>query len=104
MPSSGVGERVGGFIGLGLGVLNLATSPLCYTDIIDPELQDVCLGASLVVGGVGLAVGIPLLIVGYNKRADLLEWRERNGVAEHLLNTQLVVNGDGSLLIYRGSF
>lgn len=76
-PSSGVGFLISGGILTGLGVVNLATSPLCMTDLVKHKAQDECLIASLAAGGVMLAVGVPLLIVGGAKRSKFLEWQEQ---------------------------
>jgi hypothetical protein len=79
-PSSGVGLLVTGGIFTGIGGLNLLTAPLCKTSLIQQSVQDTCLDAALVVGGIGLAVGIPLFIVGANKRADYNAWRRTHPV------------------------
>lgn len=76
-PSSGVGFLVSGGVLTGLGVLNLAASPVCKTELVRENVQDQCLIASLVTGGVMLAVGIPLLVVGGAKRSKFLEWQEQ---------------------------
>lgn len=76
-PSSGVGFLVSGGVLTGLGVLNAAASPVCKTDLVREDVQDECLITSLVTGGVMLAVGIPLLIVGGAKRSKFLEWQEQ---------------------------
>ena len=58
------------------------------------------------VGGVALAVGIPLLIVGYNQRSTFNAWRAREharqGIASHLLNLNFALQRDGGLVLYRG--
>lgn len=79
-PSTGTGLLIPGGILTGIGVLNLATAPLCMTSLVDDRVEDECLVASLVVGGVMLGVGIPLLAVGASKRAKYLEWRRRSRV------------------------
>jgi hypothetical protein len=40
--------------------------------------RDVCVITSLIFGGLHVAVGVPLLIVGLNQRSDYNEWREKN--------------------------
>jgi hypothetical protein len=52
---------VGGSL-IGLGVANLATSPLCVSGGI--QHRTACLGTSIAFGGTFLAAGIPLTIVG----------------------------------------
>ena len=76
-PPSGVGFLVSGGILTGLGVLNLAASPVCKTDLVREDVQNECLIVSLATGGVMLAVGIPLLVVGGAKRSKFLEWQEQ---------------------------
>jgi hypothetical protein len=91
-PSRGTGYIITGSIFTGVGLLNFATAPLCgpLTDDGDPETTsdddaaDACFYASLVVGGVGVGVGIPLLVVGLQKRADYRRWEERNPALSRL--------------------
>ena len=77
-PSTGVGHLVTGGIFLGLGVLNLVTAPICRTDAVEKDMQDPCLFASLGVGGLFVAVGTPLLIIGTSKRRTYKEWRRQH--------------------------
>src|SRR6185437_4304317 len=75
-PSSGVGLLVAGGIFTGLGALNFATAPLCSSlTSLGSSGEQGCLDASLVLGGVFLATGIPLLIVGGVKRHAYNEWK-----------------------------
>jgi hypothetical protein len=83
-PSTGIGYLVTGGVLTGVGGLNLLTAPLCTTSLITSDLQSPCLIASLVVAGVGLAVGIPLIVVGANKRAEYNEWKKAHPVAAGL--------------------
>jgi hypothetical protein len=94
-PSTGVGHIVTGSIFVGVGALNLLTAPLCRVDdvIPDPETQDTCLYASLIVGGVFLAVGIPLLVIGIGKRRAYKRWLMRHPVASQLLTGMKVAVG-----------
>jgi hypothetical protein len=77
-PSSGMGLVIAGAVLTGVGVLNLATSPLCKNDdlIANKKLQDTCFAAALVFGGVAVAVGVPLLIVGLSKHSTYEEWKK----------------------------
>jgi hypothetical protein len=77
-PPSGVPFLISGGIITGIGGVNLLTAPLCRTDLVDEPYQDECLISSLVVGGVFLAVGIPLLAVGGVQRSKYVEWRARH--------------------------
>ena len=80
-PSSGVGLLVTGAIFTGIGVLNLATAPICKTSVIQDNTQDLCLGLSLGIGGGFVAIGLPLLIVGGSKRSTYNEWKLQHPVA-----------------------
>jgi hypothetical protein len=81
-PSSGLGLLITGGVFTGLGVINLATAPICKADTqFSPDTQNVCLIASLAVGGTFLAVGVPLLIVGAGKRSTYNAWRAEHPVA-----------------------
>lgn len=102
-PSSGTGLIIAGSVVGGVGVLNLATSPLCKVDdlIRDKKLQDTCFAAALVFGGVLVSVGIPLLIVGLNKRSTYLEWKERHPVASGF---GLAPAPSGMAMTWRASF
>lgn len=101
-PSSGMGLIIAGWIATGLGLLNLATLPICYADFYPNNAESTCVIASAVIGGVGLTLGVPFLIVGYNDRADYKEWKKRNGFTAHLRRTHLAFHGDSALLVYSG--
>jgi hypothetical protein len=102
-PSSGTGLVIAGAVVGGVGVVNLATSPLCKVDdlIRDKDWQDTCLAAALIFGGVLVSVGVPLLIVGLNKRSTYLEWKERHPVAAGF---GLAPAPSGAALTYQYSF
>jgi len=74
-PSSGVGLLVTGGIFMGIGALNLATSPLCTTSLIRSDLRDTCLGLSIGIGAGFVLASIPMLVMGANARAHYNEWR-----------------------------
>jgi hypothetical protein len=103
-PSSGVGLIVGGWIVTGVGVVNLATIPVCSADFYPRESEDLCVTLSIAFGVAGVVIGVPLLVVGYNKRSKYKEWSKRHAVLDHLLRTQVAVQNDSALLLYRGSF
>jgi hypothetical protein len=93
-PSSrGVGYLVTGGIFTGLGVLNLATSPLAQTDLVQI--------VSIAVGGTFLAIGVPLLIVGGVKRSKYNDWKANHSVAAGFGFS--TANGGGSLT-FKGQF
>lgn len=100
-PSSGISQIVIGYVGVGLALVNLALIPVCYADFYPAGGKDLCVGLSIGIGAVGLAVGIPLLIVGYNKRANRGAWRERRGLSYHLSNLRLGALHGGGTLTYR---
>jgi hypothetical protein len=98
-PSTGVGMIVAGWILGGIGVLNLATLPLCYADFYPSNAEDLCVALSAVIGGLGLGIGIPLLIVGYNNRSDYKDWQRRHGQAA-LPGLRLAFDRNAALVIY----
>jgi hypothetical protein len=100
-PSTGTGLIVTGWILTGIAVLNLATLPVCFADFYPPESKDLCVVLSAVFAGAGTVVGVPLLIVGYNQRADYKAWKKRNGLIGHLLDTRVAFQNDAALLVYR---
>lgn len=105
-PSSGAGYIIAGAILLGVGVLNLITAPICTVDdvIRDPDTQDACLYASLIVGGTFVAVGTPLLIVGIGKRREYNRWRMRHPVMAALTRLRLGAGRRGPGLFWRAEF
>lgn len=103
-----MGLIIVGWIATGVGVGNLALIPTCSLNTVNSESQqlvrDVCVGIHVGFGVVGLGLGIPFLAVGYNKRSKYNEWKEHHAVLDHLLRTQVAVQNDSALLLYRGSF
>jgi hypothetical protein len=83
-PPGGVGLLIGGGILTGIGALNLATSPLCNTTLVQSRVQSLCFDTSLVFGGALLAIGVPMLIVGANERSAYREWKKAHPVAAGL--------------------
>jgi hypothetical protein len=101
-PSTGTGLIVAGWIAVGVGLLNLATLPICFADFYPSESKDLCVGMSAAIAGVGVAVGVPLLIIGYNQRADYKEWKQRRGLTHHLRRLRLSLRDDAALIVYGG--
>ncbi len=79
-PSSGLGLTIAGSVLTGLGALNLASSPICragfYRRQVGGTGSDVCFWGSIGLGGVLLAVGVPLLSVGLLRRSRYRAWLE----------------------------
>ncbi len=104
-PSSGLGFIISGWILTGVGALNVATMPLCFTSYyVDAGVKGVCLGISAAFIGVGLGVGIPFLIVGYNQRKKYKAWRDSHAVLEQLDRTRLTVLPGGAAALYSAEF
>jgi hypothetical protein len=81
-PSSGLGLIIAGWILTGVGALNLATLPVCYADFYQTYADgDVCVAGSVAIGAIGLGLGIPFLIVGYNNRAKHNLWESQQTVS-----------------------
>jgi hypothetical protein len=72
-PPTGLPWLVGGGVAAGLGVINLGGAPLCMGTL--PSAQRVpCAATSIAFGLAGLAVGVPLLVVGAQKRQRWQTW------------------------------
>lgn len=81
-PPTGLGGVVAGSVLTGLGVLNLAYTPLCFMDGGDFGLgAETCMGIQLGAGGLFVAVGVPVLIAGGVRRSRYKEWVRNNQVA-----------------------
>jgi hypothetical protein len=76
-PPSGIGAIVVGWTGLGLGLLNFFTLPLCFVDFgySTPTTQSVCTALTVALGGAELIVGAVGLSIGYPRRAEYNRWR-----------------------------
>jgi hypothetical protein len=71
-PPTGTPWLVAGGVATGAGVVNLIGAPLCYATL--PDAHHVpCAATSVVFGLLGVGVGIPLLVVGAQKRATWIE-------------------------------
>ena len=82
--SNGLGLTIAGGIVTGLGALNLAISPVCradfYREANGDTASNVCFYGSLIGGGILLAVGVPMLVVGLVRRSAWKAWHENNQV------------------------
>jgi hypothetical protein len=57
-----------------IGILSLATAPICKTGVVIPQEQSSCFGVSFAVGAPFLAAGIPLIVIGAMERASFAAW------------------------------
>jgi hypothetical protein len=103
-PSTGTGQIVVGWIGTGVGTLNLVTLPVCYADFYPEDAKDLCVGASIGFAAVGLGIGIPFLIVGYGNRADYKKWKAEHPTAHELSKLRLSAVEGGGVLGYQTEF
>lgn len=83
-PPSGTGYIITGSILLGTGALGVGNS-IVIMSLVDSDNVNskgsTILTAGLITSCVLVAVGIPLLIIGLNRRSDVVEWRKTNGFA-----------------------
>jgi hypothetical protein len=93
-----------GWIMSGVGVMNLALIPVCTMDAYPRQSRDLCVQLSIGVGVIGLGVGIPLLAVGYHNRSKFKTWKQRHAVLNELLSTEVALQNEAALLVYRGTF
>jgi hypothetical protein len=94
-PSGGVGLLVGGGIVTGIGGVNLLGAALCPTSLVASGKRDLCYGLAFGVAGVCLLIGVPMLIVGTNKRAAYKEWLKDHPAVEGL--SLVPVRGGGAV-------
>ena len=101
-PSTGLAYLITGGVFTGLGAVNLATAPLCTTlSSLSDSGERACLDASLIVGGIFLATGIPLLVVGGIKRSAYKEWKANHPWAAGL---GISTARSGGMLTWRAAF
>jgi hypothetical protein len=84
-PPSGIGGIVVGSAALGVAGLNLVTMPICFASFYPAGADDDCAVLSGVFAAIGVAVGLPSLIVGRRRRARYKEWRARQRPYAELL-------------------
>ena len=101
-PSSGTGLLIGGGITTGIGALNFLTGAIeCSSSLVSSDNKDLCYGISFGLGGAGLAIGVPMLIIGANKRAAYKEWLKEHPAVEGL---SVVPLPGGGAVGYRAFF
>jgi hypothetical protein len=62
---------------LGEAALNLALLPVCHADWYPSDAEEFCVVSSYVFAGVGIAVGVPSLIIGLVRYRRHQEWKAR---------------------------
>jgi hypothetical protein len=103
-PSSGLGPMIAGWAVTAWGVANLVTYPICSADWYPDQSRDLCKVLSIGFGVAGVGVGVPLLIVGYSKRSKYNEWKKTHALQHHLLSTQVALQNNSAVVLYRGTF
>jgi hypothetical protein len=87
---------LGGGIVTGVGVLNLLSVGFCATSSLSSDdTKNLCFGLALGAGGVCLAIGIPMLIVGANQHAAYERWLKRHPLVYDL--SVVPVRGGGAI-------
>ncbi|HEX5655617.1 MAG TPA: hypothetical protein VFX59_00410 [Polyangiales bacterium] len=80
-PGAGSGQIIAGWIATGIGLAGVAQSSTCGVEVFDVGLgQRRCRNVGIVFGVVGLGLGIPWLVFGYQKRRALRDWKQRHGL------------------------
>jgi hypothetical protein len=100
-PRSGMGWIALGWLGVGSGTLLGAQLALCHAELNSWSPQR-CVRIASVAGGVSLALGIPLLVLGYKQRAKYNAWR-RGSLGRQLSRVGIEALPAGALLSYRAS-
>jgi hypothetical protein len=101
-PSKGTGMIVGGAVFTGLGVVNLATSPICLTSTFETSnTKTLCLGLSLGLGIGFTLIGVPLLVAGASRRSRYLEWKQSHGALQTLTDIGFAPAPGGGMLTWR---
>ncbi|HVY29650.1 MAG TPA: hypothetical protein VHB79_23985 [Polyangiaceae bacterium] len=111
-PSSGLGMLIPGWILTGTSAVDALAIALCYSDSYrdvngDPyssQAKNICAGVYATIGIVSLGIGIPLLVVGNDRRHKHEEWRRRHPGLGELMRTEIAVGHNSALVVYRGSF
>jgi hypothetical protein len=75
--------------------VNILSAALCSTSLLANGNRDLCYGLAFGVGAVCLLIGVPMLIVGANKRAAYKEWLKDHPAVEGL--SLVPVRGGGAV-------
>jgi hypothetical protein len=80
-PGSGRGQILAGWIATGIGLAGVAQAPLCRFNDYD-RLGGLrrCRNVGIVFGVLGLSLGVPWLVFGYQKRRAQRAWKQRHGL------------------------
>jgi hypothetical protein len=107
-PPSGLGLIITGSIFTAIGGVNLVTAPLCETSVFasNPQsnTQTLCLGLSLGIGITAAVIGIPMLVVGVNRRNAYREWKQAGGVVARLTDLGITPVPGGTALTWHADF
>jgi hypothetical protein len=80
-PGSGRSQILAGWIATGIGVAGVAQSPLCrFNDFDRGRGLRRCRNIGIVFGVIGLSLGVPWLVFGYQKRRAQRRWKQRHGL------------------------
>jgi hypothetical protein len=80
-PGSGRGQILAGWIASGIGVAGVAQAPLCrFNDFDRGRGLRRCRNVGIVFGVLGLSLGVPWLVFGYQKRRAQRQWKQRHGL------------------------
>jgi hypothetical protein len=106
-PPSGLELLVTGSIVTGLAVVDLAAGPPVCVDYFSTEVyprstRTACITATLVMGGMVTAVGIPLLVVGAGQSHRFKEWQRQHPYLGSL--TLAPIPGGGGAMGMRWAF
>lgn len=65
MPRSAEDKRLVGWILVGAGLVHLALTPVCFSELDSHGAQAVCVGGTAVLGSAAIVIGAILLVQGY---------------------------------------
>jgi hypothetical protein len=99
-PGSGFGQILAGWIATGIGTAGVAQVSTCGLDLnaFGFTQRRRCRNIGIAFGALGLGLGIPWLVFGYQKRRALRAWKQRHGLTAL---PDLELAGQSLLLRYR---